>query len=354
MQEKNLDAVFSFILNPKYRWLYHILFWLIIFSSDINSFLELGSTSCVFCTIKILLLELVIVYFNIYFLFSKYLVKGKVVKYTLLTTLSIIIYLTINYYLGYEETIYEEIDETTGEVTLVTLSLFSWIISYASRMFGIIGTAVGVKFFKQYFIEQRKLNAIKQDSLENELQYLKNQINPHFLFNSLNNIYVQSKKNLSSTSESILLLSDLLRYQLYDCAKNKVSLSDEIEYLQNFLKLENLRKKDSQITLNIKGITTGINIAPFIFMPFIENAIKYSGLTSKPYINIEFTIEGSKIIFKVTNNKADILAVNKNSGIGLNNVKRRLDLLYQNTHELIIKEDNHKFSLTLELETLQK
>ncbi|NQY28675.1 MAG: histidine kinase [Flavobacteriaceae bacterium] len=346
MQQQNLDNVFNIILNSKYRWFYHLIFWLIVFSVDlttVNAFSK--NIYDLEFTIIILLLEMIIVYFNIYFLFSKFLVKGKIYQYIFYTILSIIIYIYLNHLFFYQESVIETLDPDNNQkyttTTIISLMAFSF------RMFSIIGTAVGIKFFKRYFIEQKQIHTIKQDSLENELRYLKNQINPHFLFNSLNNIYVLSKKNISTTSDSILLLSDLLRYQLYDCTKKHVSLDNEIGYLRNFLKLEELRKKNSEIILSITGDTFQVQISPFIFMPFIENAIKYSGLTEQPKIDIQFNITETQIHFLVSNNKTDATSTNKDGGIGLSNVKRRLFLLYENAHELQIKESNNTYNVNL-------
>lgn len=350
MQQQNLDNVFNFILNRKFRWGYHVFFWFIIFSVDLSSIYESGADGFSPFMLIIFLIEMVVVYFNIYFLFNRFLVKGKVFYYSLYTMLSVALYFSVNHYLFYDETAIEYIDIKTGEKHSVIITIMGSLIASSFRIFSVIGTAVGIKFFKQYFIEQKQLHAIKQDSLENELQYLKNQINPHFLFNSLNNIYVLSKKNLSTTSDSILLLSDLLRYQLYDCTKNQVSLDNEIHYLRNFLKLEELRKKNSETNLSIEGDTFQAQISPFIFMPFIENAIKYSGLTQKPRVSIYFKITDTQIHFHVFNNKADIISVKKDSGIGLSNVKRRLFLLYENAHELQIEENNESYTVNLVLD----
>jgi len=349
MQQENLDNVFNFILNKKFRWGYHVLFWFIIFSVDLSSFYDSAYDFSPLMII-IFLIEMAVVYFNIYFLFNNFLVKGKVFYYSMYTLLSMFLYLAINHYLFYDPASVEYTHIETGEKHPVLISIIGSLTAYAFRIFSVIGTAVGIKFFKRYFLEQKQIHAIRQDSLENELQYLKNQINPHFLFNSLNNIYILSKKKQNTTSESILLLSDLLRYQLYDCSKKQVSLDNEIDYLRNFLKLEGLRKKNSDINLSIEGDTFQAQVSPFIFMPFIENAIKYSGLTQKPRIIIQFKITEAQIHFHVFNNKADIVSVKKDSGIGLNNVKRRLFLLYENAHELQIEENNESYTVNLVLD----
>jgi LytS/YehU family sensor histidine kinase len=319
------------------------LFWLVVFAEDIDALFREVDPNYI-STFFILGFEIFIVYFNIYYLFKKYLVKGKIKAYLLYTSLFILVYAATNYLL-----FYYSVEDTPENKDLSSslLPAVSVYIMYAFRMFSIIGTAVGITILKHYFLEQKQIQDLKRNSLENELLYLKNQINPHFLFNSLNNIYTLSRTNHQNTSEAVLLLSELLRYQLYDCSKENVLLKDEIEYLQRFIKLEDLRKKDRSINFVINGETTGITIAPFLFMPFVENAIKFGMLADDPSINITFTISPDVIKFTIENNMPKTINPKHSSGIGLKNVKRRLELLYHNDHQLIINDTENKFKVTL-------
>jgi two-component system LytT family sensor kinase len=338
-----LKNVFDTLLNKKFRWLYHFLFWLVVFAEDIDSLLHEVDPNYI-STFFILGFEMFIVYFNIYYLFKRYLVKGKIKVYLIYTSLFILVYAAANYLLFY--CFIEDIPENK-DLDGSLLPAVSVFIMYTFRMFSIIGTAVGITILKHYFLEQKQIQDLKRNSLENELLYLKNQINPHFLFNSLNNIYTLSKKNHQNTSEAVLLLSELLRYQLYDCSKEKVLLKDEIDYLQRFIKLEALRKKDRTINFTISGESGGIKIAPFLFMPFVENAIKFGMLADDPSVNIAFTISREEIKFTIENNSPKTVNSKSDSGIGLKNVMRRLDLLYHNEHQLIIDDTKNKFHVTL-------
>lgn len=340
-----LTGVFNTLLNKKYRWLFHVLFWLLVFSEDIDSILQEEHPNYL-TTSFILCFEIFIVYFNIYYLFEKFLVHGKFKTYLLYTFFLILIYVITDYYLFYYLTggTASQEDKSFLAQALTALSI---AIDAGFRMFSIVGTAVGITFLKHYFLEQKQIQDLKQNSLENELLYLKNQINPHFLFNSLNNIYTLSKKDTPNTSEAVLLLSELLRYQLYDCSKEMVQLKDEIEYLQRFLKLEALRKKNSAIQFTINGETNGIVIAPFLFMPFVENAVKFGMLSEEPSITISFSISSEEINFTIENNISKTINSKLNGGIGLKNVKRRLDLLYPNAHQLRINETENTFLVTL-------
>jgi len=170
------------------------------------------------------------------------------------------------------------------------------------------------------------------------------------LFNSLNNIFVQAKKTAPDASESILLLSDLLRYQLYDCTKEKVYLKGEIEYLKNYLRLDKLRKSETEIQFNVMGSADGKLVAPFIFIPFLENAVKH-GRTGedKNFIHINMNISEEGMEFKVKNSKSDGIKQELQGGIGLSNVKRRLELLYPEKHQLDIIDNKSTYQVSLNL-----
>ena len=214
----------------------------------------------------------------------------------------------------------------------------------------ILVAAVGIKFFKGYIADQERLKELETINLRTELDFLKNQINPHFLFNSLNNIYVQSRKRPQEASESILLLSDLLRYQLYDCSKEKVLLKNEIEYLKNYLEMDKMRKLDVEIDFQIDGHPNGTMVAPFIFVPFVENAVKHgNAVEGKSFLNVLFKIQSNQIHFSIENSKPILPNESEVGGIGLKNVKRRLELLYPNKYQLDIKDKENKYKVDLTL-----
>ena len=214
----------------------------------------------------------------------------------------------------------------------------------------LLGTAIAVKIFKIFLQNQSKINELEKSGLQTELAYLKDQINPHSLFNALNNIYVQSRKRPEEASESILLLSDLLRYQLYDCAKEKVYLKGEIEYLKNYIKLDSMRKNNARIQFEVNGEPNRKMVAPFIFLPFIENAVKHgANLDNESTIKIELNIKGDQIDFFVENDVPKQKSNIPQGGIGLTNVRRRLELLYPARHQLDIKEQGGKFQVRLTL-----
>lgn len=216
----------------------------------------------------------------------------------------------------------------------------------------IIFMAFGYVMLIQWFLQERIRRRLESEKLTAELSFLKMQINPHFLFNTLNNIYSLSLKKSENTPDSILKLSDMMRYMLYEKedAEYHVPLNKEIKYLENFIALQKLRYSgEMHMTFEIKVDTDNQKICPLILVPFVENAFKHGVLNdaSNP-LSIQLTAADNKIIFaisnKINNNNKDL-----NGGIGLVNVKKRLELLYPGKHQLetTITETHYNAYLTL-------
>ncbi|GLU45305.1 hypothetical protein Musp01_29290 [Muricauda sp. NBRC 101325] len=207
------------------------------------------------------------------------------------------------------------------------------------------------------YVEWRKNEDLRQvvekEKVSSELQFLKTQLNPHFLFNSLNAIYSLSVKNSSNTSEAIISLSELMRYMLYEADKERVPLAKEIDYIKNYVQLQRLRLSDSvNVKLKISGDERDKEVPPLLFISFIENAFKYgTDYTGKTFVNINISINQNNIVLRVENKIGVQRKQNKNSGVGLENIKNRLRLLYPNTHELNITDngENYIVNLTLNL-----
>lgn len=339
--EERFTKPFEWILNDKYRILFHILFWLVLY---LDEFLSLvGITEEIELEIfKLIGMEVVVdmtlVYVNLYILIPYFLFKKRAWQFAVLSFLTLAIDTVISVYIfhGFSD----------PDVPYLSAFIGSGVLTAT-----ILGTAIGLKIFKIVIRNQQRISELKNTSLQTELAYLKDQINPHFLFNALNNIYVQSRKRPKEASESILLLSDLLRYQLYDCAKEKVQLKSEIEYLQNYLELDRLRKSKAKVDFKVNGTPNGSMVAPFLFIPFVENAIKHgTGLENEAQIDIEFEVAPKSIKFSIENTKPQQPLPQIEGGIGLPNVKRRLALLYPEKHELKIEEGKENFKVELSLD----
>jgi len=200
-----------------------------------------------------------------------------------------------------------------------------------------------------------KLVKIEQQKLEAELKTLKSQLNPHFLFNSLNNIYSLSLVKSDKVPELILKLSDLMRHIIYESKENYIPIEKELEFVNNFIELQRIRTSDkTKLNYKITGKIPAAKIAPLLFEPFIDNAFKHGlpGTENSDYINIEFNFEKNGwLSFNLENNFEEPFNNKKtNSGIGLQNVKQRLKLLYQpNEYNINIYKKDHIHLINLEL-----
>jgi len=200
---------------------------------------------------------------------------------------------------------------------------------------------------------QRQKTELLAQNQASELALLRTQINPHFLFNTLNNIYSLVYQKSDNAPSALMKLSSIMRYMLYESNTTKVELVKEIEYLNSYIELQKLRISNKDfIQFTITGNPGNCDIAPMLLIPFVENAFKHSSKNNfSPGIIIELNITDCKIIFMVKNYYIDIESSNKDKakGIGLNNIKRRLELLYPNNYNFQIKSENNVFEIFLEL-----
>jgi two-component system, LytTR family, sensor histidine kinase AlgZ len=210
-----------------------------------------------------------------------------------------------------------------------------------------------IVFFKYWVKKQRELLLAEKEKATAELQLLKAQIHPHFLFNTLNNIYSFSMKGSPKTTEMIARLSSLLSYVLYDCKNNEVLLTKEIEVMKNYIDLEKERYGNwLDISINIEGDIEGKFIAPLLLLPFIENAFKHgtSEQLEKPWLSIDLSVKDSLLRFKIVNSKNEFSEA-RERGIGIENVQKRLSYLYEGQYDLKLSDEGNFFvvSLTMEL-----
>jgi sensor histidine kinase YesM len=209
--------------------------------------------------------------------------------------------------------------------------------------------ARGNHYLKAFVDNKLKLEKITNDQLQTELKFLKAQYHPHFLFNALNTIYFQMDENVAAAKKSIEKFSELLRYQLYDQQKT-VPVSQEIEYLKSFIELQRIRTTDKlKLQVDFDGTLNGQRVYPLLFLPLVENAFKYVGGNYE--INIAATKLGDHIKFRVQNSIPTESLPVKHGGIGLENLKRRLELLYPASHEFSIEHNNNMYIATLKLNT---
>ncbi|UFH54930.1 sensor histidine kinase [Spirosoma sp. KNUC1025] len=218
------------------------------------------------------------------------------------------------------------------------------------------GFAAAIKLVKIWYLKQLAYQQIDREKLQAELQLLKSQVHPHFLFNTLNNLYGLTLHKSDHSPAVVLKLSELLSYMLYDCNASEVTLQKEIEFMRNYIGLEQLRYGDRlDVSVNLSGDYTNKLIAPLLLVPFLENAFKHgtSEQLEQAWMHIDLSVHGTLLKFKVINSReADPHNGTPIGGIGLQNVKKRLQLLYPDRHELRIAAEDETFMISLTLELL--
>ena len=231
----------------------------------------------------------------------------------------------------------------------------NWIGVYKMSSFLLYTTGTGMAafFLGRNLIIQRE-NAEKEKlQKEMELNYLKEQVNPHFLFNSLNTIYSLSRQQSPETPDLVMQLSELMRYQLESAKKDNVLLKEELEFIENYLLLEEKRLSDRcNVEFLIQGDLLNLRIAPMLLIPFVENAFKHGAKSTNEQstIDISVTIKNKTLSFCVDNSKPHTVSMEKRKGLGLENVRRRLNLLYPNAHLLEIDDKKNTFHVNLSID----
>ena len=331
----------DFLFEKKYRILLHGLFWFFTYADEALSLVGVTQPLEDYYHIGIfLMLDVIIVYLNLYLLIPKYLLKNKIGIYFSLTFISILFNILVSYFVcDYQH--YPD----DGFKHAFTAMIGSFMVTAF-----ILGIAACIKVFKYFLVNQKETTELENNSLKTELAYLKDQLNPHFLFNALNNIYVQTNKVSKEAGNSILDLSDLLRYQLYDSSKDKVYLKNEIEYLEKYIVFNKIRTSETDISFVVKGDAENKMIAPLLLLPFVENAIKY-GVTNEreSFIKIMIDVQDGQMNFIIENSKSKVIAQHLKGGIGIPNVKRRLELLYPEKHQLYIADEAEVYKVHLNL-----
>ena len=284
-------------------------------------------------------------YLTVLYLFTKYYDQGK--KYFIVSSIMILI-LGIGFTFIDMELIpdFRSIDHDKPPIQF---HFARYIMMMAFTFF--VGTSISLIERTTKMRETEKV--LTEDKLQTELKLLKAQINPHFIFNALNNIYSLTYMQSQKAPESVLKLSEMLRYVFYDCSKDKVSLSAELNYIENFNAFQQMKSEYEQnIELKMETGLGHIEIAPMLFIPFLENAYKYSRIEENEdaYVKIRIAYEGGKVHLSMKNSISQNVKSTHGSGIGIKNVKHRLDIIYPGKHKLKIDEQSDCFNVDLILE----
>jgi sensor histidine kinase YesM len=306
--------------------------------------------NCVLMT----LVHMALVYGILYYFLPRYLSKNKNrLASTVLLGLFIIIIACCNY-LNFLMTF--SISTRMGFFTKMpdmNYIIPIWIRQIVFNYPTIVGFAVAIKLLKRWYLKQKETEQLVREKINAELQLLKAQVHPHFLFNTLNNIYSFILNGSDKAPEMIKKLSSLLHYILNDCNRQYVLLDKELSMIQDYIALEQIRYGDRlNLSLHLQGSAKDKMISPLLLIPFVENSFKHgtSRMLTHPWIRLDIHIEKDFLEFKLTNNKP---GYNNESagkkGIGLNNVKKRLQLLYPETHSLKIVESDMSYEVFMKI-----
>lgn len=332
----------------KRRWLYHLLFWLayyilmMILYMSLHENLNLASHLMYFV---FLIFQALFAYFNIYVLIPRLLFARKYIYYGLALFVNITVCSVVVILIG---DLYQYLKKGPN-MPFFTMGNLS--IEFIQETY-LVGMVTGMKFLKDYLLNQQWMKEKEKHYLETELKFLRSQIHPHFFFNTLNNIYSLTLKKSDEAPGIILKLSDLMSYMLYESNVPQVPLSKEIDYLQNYLDVEQLRfGQRLSVAFTREGFRNDVNIPPMILILFLENSFKHGvkNNISKIHIDISLIVDKEFLYFKVDNPVTEDEAPAESKGIGLKNVRRRLDLLYGDNYTLDIRVHEGIFSVSLKM-----
>lgn len=353
--DRSQNWLFKYKLYHIPFWcLYHYLWWTIAMGNPLKAadsiLFSVGAVKYGFYVV----FQAIAVYFNLYFLMPRYLENNRFTLYitTLLITVVCGALLIVPGYYSVAYLSHRSVQDVYGK----DACFFGFFGNALPSTVASMTLGMSIKLAKNWLQTKRRQQLLEKEKLETELQFLKYQFNPHFLFNTINSIFFLIHKNPDMASASLAKFSELLRYQLYECNDVQIPLGKEIAYLENFIELEKLRRGNN-ITVNFEADQQQnghLGIAPFILMTFVENAFKHvSTHTDQPnQIDILLELDEQQLHFVIANSTAAIAHKNVVSygGIGLPNVRRRLDLIYAGQYQLDIQHDHNSFEVKLRLQ----
>ena len=333
---------------------YHIIFWVGYFLLNVlrwgsyyNDFYYSFRSNLVEFPIHIILS-----YFHAYYLIPKLVAKKKYVSYLLqlisALTLMYFVKTIFTYYFINEDVWPEAVDTAKSSVAL----------HYATVVLGelyVIGITTAIKLTNDWVDSKNRNQKLTRLNLETEVKYLRAQIQPHFFFNTLNNLYALTLEKSDKAPEVVLKLSELMQYVLYEGKNDTISLTKELKYIESYLELEKLRYGDRvKYNLEISGNIENVNIPPLLLLPFIENCFKHGvgADNSDIKIDIGFDTSGGNLIFTVVNpipENVDVRFRQEDEGIGIANVRKRLKLNFGEDCLLKTESDNKEYSVKLEM-----
>lgn len=346
------ELVFS--VGQKWRYRRHIIFWLawcIYFATTFfysqQGMAEAGTLNWILVvlikSLLVLLCHIFIVYTVIYYLLPQFFLKAKYFSFLIGLFIAVIITIAWGYFCY--TLLFSIVDKISGLPSVLTKDILFWNSVTAGLLSAlkVVMAATAIKLLKNWMQKQKEKERLEKEKLDVELQLLKTQIHPDFLFSSLGNIRLFSQKDPAKASELLLKLSDLLSYMLYDCDQPKVLLEKEIKMIKDYMTLEKKRMGDLlEMDILVRGDLSDKMIAPLLLLPFIENSFSYciNEKQEKAWINVDIRIEARELTMKIVNGKPEDKMITASPlENGLANVHKRLDFLYNGRNEIRMNAD---------------
>ncbi len=339
-------------IQPEKKYLvYHLIFWFAYFVLNVlrwGSYFDDYGYSLRSNLIEFPL-HIVIVYFNINYLIPKFL-PSRYIQYSIYLFSALMAIVFVRVVLTYAFVTKNIWPESYREERLFD---FNYMLEVGIGEFYVVGFTMAIYLIINWVNNQKHTSELERKNFETELSFLKSQIQPHFFFNTLNSLYSLTLIKSDRAPETVLKLSELMEYVIYQGKLESVSLIKEITYIQNFIDLERLRYGNKlDLNINIEGNLDNGKIAPLILIPFVENSFKH-GIhpnMDKITININFVIQENNLLFSIDNNKYPAITKRKEaSGVGIDYTKRRLDLIYGNAYTLSIDDGGDNYLVKLKI-----
>ncbi|HAS46266.1 MAG TPA: hypothetical protein DCS93_37645 [Microscillaceae bacterium] len=351
-----MNKLLAFVLNLNNRLYTHLLFWLAYYILRVSAYLERYPNTPQVQFFE-LFAKVIAVYINLYILMPYLLKKKKNLLYGLSFLLNLAICGVIQ-----TEVVRQMMRSGIYDQSEYVLYSAHKTSSIVFTIFTVVAYATIIKVLKEAYQNQQVNQQINQERLENELKFLKSQINPHFLFNALNNLYSLILMQSNKAKDVVLKLSDLLSYMLYETNQQLVSLAKDVEYLQGFIELEKLRFGDElTVETHFEGDLTHTYLPPMLLITLVENAFKHSigDEDTLVHIRISLNCTHQQLVFEVENSlppapahqaEDNLADGSKKRGIGLRNVQRRLELLYPHKHTLEIHPTKNTYLVKMSVD----
>jgi two-component system, LytTR family, sensor kinase len=336
--------------------LIHVLVWsvgiILVYAYDFLSISYFDYREyTIFSILTGTLINGLIFYLNSMFFFPKLLEKHiRAFNYILV---AVIFTLAVTLVEGFSDFFFNKLNNAFWDNIPVKISFEFFDLTFLINFFFLI-LSIGYSFIIQWYKNEMQKRTLIEDKIQTELALLKTQINPHFLFNTLNNIYGIARKSENKVvAKSIAKLAEIMRYITYETKEGKIELSREITYIKNYIELQKLKfTSDDNITIDfkVKGEEDNIFIEPMLFLPLVENCFKHGiSLQKESKIFLYFQVDSNKIVFNTVNTIFSSANSPEHSGTGLTNLRKRLDLLYPDKHELLLEKEKDNFHVALTL-----